>query len=380
MANVGGILQALGGFFGGYGQDQQNTLQRERQAAVDAENTQMHQAQMANYASEAAQRTSTIDAQRIKALSNRRAFNALKGQFGAHPLAQDEYDDATDYAGALKDAQDQGRKRTESVGKARADYNTLRAYAPKDPLASQPFDDTNPADYSAALTHFRDVQKQQAAAAAAAGKEHWVSAGVNPQGQPVILNTETGETKIGGGNKALGPGGETPQVTATRRDLKGFQSQQIRAEHDVGAAKGDIRALLSAHPRASQPLPNQRTAADSAFANQFTAGQSAVKDAEARKQRLTTSADSTQNVLNQMRAGGVPAPSGVGGTGAPAPAVAPTDRIARQKQEEAGFREAAQEIDKIPDPAKRLTAKRQAMQIYNDRMQKLNAGIDPDGE
>lgn len=63
MATVSPFLQALGGFFGGYGQDQQNLLQRQRQSALDAQNAQslrmqqqLHAAQLAGMQGEQASR------------------------------------------------------------------------------------------------------------------------------------------------------------------------------------------------------------------------------------------------------------------------------------------------------------------------------------
>lgn len=56
MPNWGGFLGALGNSFVGYGEDQKLHAQQARTQALDAQNAQLHGAQMANYTSEATQR------------------------------------------------------------------------------------------------------------------------------------------------------------------------------------------------------------------------------------------------------------------------------------------------------------------------------------
>lgn len=377
MGQFPGFLSALGQAFGGYGQDQQNQIARQRQAGLDAQAAQrltmdqsLANAQIGNYKSEAEQRTSAIEAARIKALSNQRAHAALSKL----DPSVGEYDDGTDYTTALKSTQEGAAKQRLEIAKQRRDYNTLKAEFKTHPLASQPFSEQDPADYTAALGDARDLRKVNAAA----GKQHWVSTNATDAatGAPILMNSETGETRVGVGVAKLA-GGESPQVAATRKDLKGLQSQQIRAEHDVGASKSDIRSLLHDHPRASQPLSVQRTATDSTFANQYGNASAQLGEAEQRKARLTHSADSTQSVLNGFR------------TAQPAPGATPPltgappgpDVAARAKLENDGYVEAVNQIKStVKDPAQRTAALQQAMQIYNARLQKVNAGQDPDAQ
>jgi hypothetical protein len=76
MPPISGFLQALGGFFGGYGQDQQIQQQRARQQGLDVQAAQRmamdqegHAAQMQNYQSE-------VDARRTSSASTTNARSA----------------------------------------------------------------------------------------------------------------------------------------------------------------------------------------------------------------------------------------------------------------------------------------------------------------
>lgn len=97
--------------------------------------------------------------------------------------------------------------------------------------------------------------------------------------------------------------GESPDIAATRRDLKDIQGQQIRAENQAKALKSEQRAYGTQHPRAAKGLGAARTAADSAAVNELDAMGAGIDSAAARAARLTRSADSTLNVLHQKRNG-----------------------------------------------------------------------------
>lgn len=241
MGQFPGFLSALGQAFGGYGQDQQNQLARQRQAGLDAQAAQrltmdqsLANAQIGNYKSEADQRTSAIEAARIKALSNQRAHAALSKL----DPSVGEYDDGTDYQTALKSTQEGAAKQRLEIAKQRRDYNTLKAEFKTHPLAGQPFNEQDPADYTAALGDARDLRKVNAAA----GKQHWVSAGTDPTtGQPLILNSETGETKQGGGLKgaAMSPAALRQQSVANSAK----EAADAMDEYENGILAGTIKPV-----------------------------------------------------------------------------------------------------------------------------------------
>lgn len=211
-------------------------------------------------------------------------------------------------------------------------------------------------------------------------KEHITTPAVSG---PRTLTTSKGIYQWNADTKRWEPTGlqphETPRtpnvptdVDETRKDLKGFQSQQIRAENAVKAAKSDANSYLKAHYRADRPLSQQRTATDSAAANSYQSMLGNVTAAEGERSRYKQKADSTSDVLSRLRAGMpkgtsmlTPAPE----TATPAPKADPV----RAQQEIDAFTGAMQQIT---DPTKRL----KAQQRFNQRMQVINAGGDPDAQ
>ena len=289
--NLGRGLSALGQAFGGYAMDEEAKRQRQRTAALDAQNAQdsmmrnqVSQAQLGDIAAQAQQRKAQADALAVKGQSNQRAFGALQRYAPGHATIADGYDEGTDYASLLKDIQQEGGRRTLELGKQQAAYNTLRAEYPKAVLSGQPFNRDNPADYVAALADARDLRKLQAGQS----KQHWVSAGVDKDGQPVILNAETGETRTGGGLKAGAAAGQerAGMAAAFLSRLKmgkadfdngmGF----IRGFHQKLAGENTITPLKMAEQAAANIAPNPEAhgmmgilnnatgAATSGFANQ----------------------------------------------------------------------------------------------------------------
>jgi hypothetical protein len=203
MPNLSPWLGALGQAFGGYAQDQDIQLKRQRQATLDKQAAQMQQAQMANLASEQQQRDQAIAASRDNLAANQRAFGTLQKLAPTHPLVANGFDPNADYLGELKSASDAQSKARQQLLEQRRNYNTLKAEFPKHTLALQPFDEANPADYGAAIADAREQRKQ----AIQVNTGDWIPAGVNKDGQPVIVNKNTGETKVGGGTKPAGSGG-----------------------------------------------------------------------------------------------------------------------------------------------------------------------------
>ena len=124
-----------------------------------------------------------------------------------------------------------------NIAKQRADYNTLKVSFPKHPLAQMPFDPSNPADYTAGLADARDLRKIAASADASASKEHWMPAGLDKEsGQPLIMNTMTGETKVGGGVKPGGGGNATGAQAPVGDMVQRFD--EIK-KHAASLANGD---------------------------------------------------------------------------------------------------------------------------------------------
>lgn len=113
-------------------------------------------------------------------------------------------------------------------------YNTLKAEDPKNPLVQQAFDAEGAADYGKAL----DFVRGQRTITAQQSKEHWVQAGVDKDsGQPLLLNTETGQTKIGGGVKPTSGGSGGQGQVMQGRMLAGISEartadQRMRAYED----------------------------------------------------------------------------------------------------------------------------------------------------
>jgi hypothetical protein len=392
MPAFGGFMNALGQAFGGYAQDEKGRRDDARRAqqlamqqATQAREQQLANAQIGNYQSENQRRQAEIAAMQQKAQANQRAHGMLQ-QMG-HPMAVGDYNPGMEYTPTLTEALKEQQGKAQYTARQKAAFNLMQKIAPDDPAVKGGFDDSNPANFEDAFKAFSEARRQSASDGRldkrlAAMQPHMVQ--VTQNGQTVwVPASEASGMQVGA---RAGGAGESVDVASTRKDLKGFQSQQIRAESDVRNSNSDIRRLLADHPRASQPLSAQHTAVDSTLANQYGGLQETAADAMKRKQRLTQSADSTQAVLGGLRAAPPTAPvaPGTPPVGAPPPAapVMPhADRIARAQHENDGFNQAVKQIDaNIKDPAQRLAAKRQAMLILNQRMQKLNAGIDPDGE
>lgn len=351
MRVPGSFMSALGGFFGGYAQDEEAQRQRQRQAGLDAQNAQsfgmqqqLHGAQMQNIQSEIAARETphAPTPQRHYDPARGGIVDELAGTFTpipGLPGAQQTPHQPTRWEGA------------NGYTEIGADGQPKFVPYPKGFQKNSPKTDTK-------------WQLQQSG-------NGFVWA--NPETREIMPAMMDGKVVF---PKSGTTASENPQIASTRRDLQGFQSQQIRAEHDVTAAKADLRALPH---RAALPLSQQRTAADSAQANNYASATTSLADAEKRKGRLTHSADSTQNVLTQLRTASPPAAEGAGQAGSTSAPRSSSDWVQRAKDEEAGFKSALQQIDAaFQDPAQRLQKKREAMQIYNTRMVSINAGRDPD--
>lgn len=209
MPPLSPYLGALGSFFGGLGQDQQNQFTRQRAQATDAQAAQLHAAQMVDMAAQADQRKQQTSDLAQKAQANQRAFGTLQQIAPTHPLVQSGFNPGVDYLGELSAATKGQADQRKSLLQQRRDYNTLKAEFPAHPLAQQAFDEANPADYGAAITDAREQRKQKIQT----DTGDWILGGNNKDGDPVLVNKKTGETRIGGGSKPLNgmPGSQQAQ-------------------------------------------------------------------------------------------------------------------------------------------------------------------------
>lgn len=165
---------------------------------------------------------------------------------------------------------------------------------------------------------------------------------------------------------------ESPEIAASRRDLKGFQSQQIRAEREASSLNSEKKSLIGRHFKADQPLANQKTAADSTASREYAALGGKASAAEGRVARLAHSADSTQSEINRMRNATPDVPPS-------APAVVDHAAIVQRAQaENAGYLEAVQRIKaNIADPAAQKAQLSALQRTYMQRMASVNAGREP---
>jgi hypothetical protein len=144
----------------------------------------------------------------------------------------------------------------------------------------------------------------------------------------------------------------------------------------VSGLASEGRSLLSRHPRADRPLPMQKTALDSATAKDYSGIQGRMKGAQSRVDRLANSADSTQSVINQRRAG---APAAEEPMPDAAPPMDHAAIVSRATEENRGYLEAVQRIKaNVTDPAAQKSALAEAQRIYMLRIQAVNAGREPD--
>lgn len=224
--------------------------------------------------------------------------------------------------------------------------------------------------------------------------------GQAPIARPPVLGTKEYEdaekrlAEIRAAARDKRPATESPDVTATRKDIGVLRSNEIRSEHQVGFAKSDLKAFDVGHSRKAQlPLPEQRTAADSAVAKQRAALVAALTDANSSYGRAKTSADSATTALARLRAAGrIPPPEAPATPAAhvatpvapPAPtppraATSSKPDVARIQQESTDYVKARSAIQASggSDVASRL---KEAERIYLARIQKLNKGQDPDSE
>lgn len=208
MPPLSPYLGALGSFFGGLGQDQQNQFTRQRALDADAESAQLHGAQMADIAAQADQRKQQTSDLAQKAQANQRAFGTLQQIAPTHPLVQSGFNPGVDYLSMLSPTvKDQQSQRANTLNQRR-NFNALKVEYPQ--LATQlPFDENDPANYEDILKNAREQRKQKIQT----DTGDWIPAGNNKDGDSVIVNKKTGETRIGGGNKPLNgmPGSQQAQ-------------------------------------------------------------------------------------------------------------------------------------------------------------------------
>lgn len=146
-----------------------------------------------------------------------------------------------------KAAQDlQDSRAADAQAKAQADfqrteqgaYRVLKASFPNSPVlrASPTYDPS--VSYTKALADEQDIRKQNATKPT---PDHWMSAGVDPEtGKPLILNTSTGKTKLGGGLRGGSGGGGSAQGAQAPLDDMIAQYDRI-AGHAKDIAAGTFK-------------------------------------------------------------------------------------------------------------------------------------------
>lgn len=201
-------------------------------------------------------------------------------------------------------------------------------------------------------------------------------------GSPEWLNAQDAAAKIRAKYRApTNASGqpESSEIAASRRDLKGFQSQQIRAEREVSGLGAERKGLLARHFKADRPLSMQKNAADSTSATEYSGLTKKMSDAQSRVDRLAHSADSTQSVINQRRAGAAPPASLMTPEPDEAPPMDHAAIVARANEENNGYVEAVKHIKaSVTDPTAQRAALAEAQRIYMQRIQAVNAGREPE--
>lgn len=153
-------------------------------------------------------------------------------------------------------------KKAADVLKKQQDYHRFVLENPDHPAAQQP---QNPqTDYGTFANHLEKEREHAVTIAAAkanadaareakSGAANWVSAGVDPtSGSPLLLNTHTGETKVGGGVKPVG-GASGGAASGTQQ---GIQARLLGAVAEARTADERMRAYedkMLANPEKATP-------------------------------------------------------------------------------------------------------------------------------
>lgn len=194
---------------------------------------------------------------------------------------------------------------TAATNKQKGDYATLKAEYGNDPLSKLAFDPNT--DYTSALANARAVGMQAKALAATAQGSWTPTQFTDPNtGAPVLLNTKTGETRIGTGLQGKQPGtggaGGGMQLLAEGRlgfsfnDLKNTIADMTAKENDP-AFRAKLTAFTKGQMAAAQTTPNSEahgmTGVIGNFGGQYLAGKAGENlDPELR-----------QYMLDKMRVG-----------------------------------------------------------------------------
>lgn len=246
----GGFLSAIGKAFGGYGEDVQTNLNRERQRLLDTQNTQrlgmdqqLHGAQMANLQSESAARDIQGQQRQQAMQSNERSYGTLKRIAPTHPLAQGEFDPMMDYTGELKSQLEAWR----TSQKPPADsYTPFQGTDATGKPVVRPF--------NSRTGQFGPVA--DVAPKAEPEKDHFTfqNAGVDANGNPIMLrgNTTTGalEPTDVAGRQAAGVGGSVSAQSQQARLMAAVSEARLADERmrtyeaDLLSGKKSINPLM----------------------------------------------------------------------------------------------------------------------------------------
>jgi hypothetical protein len=200
------------------------------------------------------------------------------------------------------------------------------------------------------------LTKQDIADMAAEGKQTQIDAYNQSHAADRATRVQIAGMPSRSANGAPGTGGDTPQSTASRKDLKDAMSAQIRGEHEVSTIKSDRAAALK----------SAATAPDSSRI--INGSEADLRAAESRAAALRQRADSIRNVIPLQRA----AATGVTAPGAPAAAStapaaptaavtpAPAPRAAGNPQADADYAAAAAKYKAALDMGIDPTAAQQA--------------------
>lgn len=195
-----------------------------------------------------------------------------------------------------------------ALKKQKGDYNTLKAVYPTHPLVTKntPFDPDT--DYTAALAQAREMEK----VGAQNGKDHWTAAGVDPKtGLPVMINTATGETRVGGGVKpgAKGAVANLPAPMALRVGQFGEMLKKgadlLPATDALNVALGSSAARDLAQGAHMSALPGMSALGHMMMNSvpEYSKYQAALTPFVMAAAHATGGARITQEQINQIRAG-----------------------------------------------------------------------------